>query len=136
MPTDVAALFETHRARVYRWARAMCGRHDDALDVVQEVFLRMLKRPPELPTKQPPAHKTKRPPGPPATRSSGRQTREPPGQRTRETPGRGVQSSGIPQTYQYRTCDLFVLTRGVALKAEAFARSIPEEVLTCAVWLV
>jgi RNA polymerase sigma-70 factor (ECF subfamily) len=50
MPTDVAALFETHRARVYRWAYAMCGRHDDALDVVQEVFLRMLKRPPELPT--------------------------------------------------------------------------------------
>jgi RNA polymerase sigma-70 factor (ECF subfamily) len=26
----------------------MCARHEDALDVVQEVFLRMLKRPPEL----------------------------------------------------------------------------------------
>jgi RNA polymerase sigma-70 factor (ECF subfamily) len=50
MPTDVAMLFEHHRARVYRWAYAMCGRHDDALDVVQEVFLRMLRRPPELPT--------------------------------------------------------------------------------------
>lgn len=48
MPTDVAAHFEAHRARVYRWAYAMCGRHEDALDVVQEVFLRMLKRPPEL----------------------------------------------------------------------------------------
>ncbi len=48
MPTDVAAHFEAHRARVYRWAYALCGRHEDALDVVQEVFLRMLKRPPEL----------------------------------------------------------------------------------------
>ena len=50
MPTDVAAHFEAHRARVYRWAYAMCGRHEDALDVVQEVFLRMLRRPPELPS--------------------------------------------------------------------------------------
>jgi RNA polymerase sigma-70 factor (ECF subfamily) len=50
MPTDVAAHFEAHRARVYRWAYALCGRHEDALDVVQEVFLRMLKRPPELPS--------------------------------------------------------------------------------------
>jgi RNA polymerase sigma-70 factor (ECF subfamily) len=50
MPTDVAAYFEAHRARVYRWAYALCGRHEDARDVVQEVFLRMLKRPPELPS--------------------------------------------------------------------------------------
>lgn len=50
MATDVAAHFEAHRARVYRWAHAMCGRHEDALDVVQEVFLRMLKRPPDLPS--------------------------------------------------------------------------------------
>lgn len=48
MPTDVAACFEAHRARVYRWAYALCARHEDACDVVQEVFLRMLKRPPEL----------------------------------------------------------------------------------------
>ena len=47
VPSDVAAYFEAHRTRVYRWAFAMCGRHEDALDVVQEVFLRMLKRPPE-----------------------------------------------------------------------------------------
>ena len=50
MPTDVAVHFEAHRARVYRWAYAMCGRHEDALDVVQEVFLRMLRQPPELPS--------------------------------------------------------------------------------------
>jgi RNA polymerase sigma-70 factor (ECF subfamily) len=49
MSTDVAACFNAHRARVYRWAYALCGRHEDARDVVQEVFLRMLKRPPELP---------------------------------------------------------------------------------------
>jgi RNA polymerase sigma-70 factor (ECF subfamily) len=50
MPTDVAVCFEAHRARVYRWAHAMCGRHEDALDVMQEVFLRMVRRPPELPS--------------------------------------------------------------------------------------
>lgn len=48
VPVDVAVCFEAHRARVYGWAHAMCGRHADALDVVQDVFLRMLKRPPEL----------------------------------------------------------------------------------------
>lgn len=46
---DVQRCFEDHRARVYRWAYAMCGRHEDALDVVQEVFLRMLRKPPVLP---------------------------------------------------------------------------------------
>jgi RNA polymerase sigma-70 factor, ECF subfamily len=49
MSTDVARHFEEHRGRVYRWAYALCGRHEDALDAVQEVFLRMLKNPPELP---------------------------------------------------------------------------------------
>lgn len=48
MAVDVDAHFRAHRARVYRWAYAMCGRHEDALDVVQEVFLRMLRRPPTL----------------------------------------------------------------------------------------
>ncbi len=46
MPIDVATQFNAHRARVYRWAMMLCGRHDDALDVVQDVFLRMLRRPP------------------------------------------------------------------------------------------
>jgi RNA polymerase sigma-70 factor (ECF subfamily) len=48
MCADIAACFETYRARVYRWAYALCGQHEDALDVVQEVFLRMWRRPPEL----------------------------------------------------------------------------------------
>lgn len=33
-------LFERHRADVYRWALRLLGRHHDALDVVQDVFLR------------------------------------------------------------------------------------------------
>jgi RNA polymerase sigma-70 factor (ECF subfamily) len=49
MPLDVDTCFRTQRARVYRWAYAMCRRHDDALDVVQDVFLRMLDRRPRLP---------------------------------------------------------------------------------------
>ena len=48
MSCDVEAQFHAHRARVYRWAYALCARHEDARDVVQEVFLRMLKRPPQL----------------------------------------------------------------------------------------
>lgn len=47
MSIDVARHFEEHRGRVYRWAYALCGRHEDALDAVQDVFLRMLKNPPE-----------------------------------------------------------------------------------------
>jgi RNA polymerase sigma-70 factor (ECF subfamily) len=49
MPSDVEAHFRAHRGRVYRWAYAMCARHEEALDVVQEVFLRMLRQPPVLP---------------------------------------------------------------------------------------
>lgn len=43
---DISEQFEAHRARVYRWARALCGNHHDALDCVQEVFLRMMRDPP------------------------------------------------------------------------------------------
>lgn len=48
MPSDVEAHFRAHRGRVYRWAYALCARHEEALDVVQEVFLRMLRQPPAL----------------------------------------------------------------------------------------
>jgi len=50
MDASVEMHFRAHRARVYRWARAMCGRHEDALDVVQDVFLRMLRSRPALPS--------------------------------------------------------------------------------------
>ena len=49
MYDDIAHCFETHRARVYRWAYAMCRRHADAADALQEVFVRMLRHQPELP---------------------------------------------------------------------------------------
>lgn len=45
---DPQACFEAHRARVYRWALALGGQHADALDAVQEVFLRLLRTRPEL----------------------------------------------------------------------------------------
>jgi RNA polymerase sigma-70 factor (ECF subfamily) len=48
MPLDVETCFPAHRARVYRWAHAMCGRHEDALEAVQDVFLRLLDRQPCL----------------------------------------------------------------------------------------
>lgn len=41
--------FEAFAPRVYRWALALCGRDADAQDITQEVFLRMTRRPPELP---------------------------------------------------------------------------------------
>lgn len=43
MPLDVSACFLAHRARVYRWALGLCGRHEDALDLTQEAFLRLLR---------------------------------------------------------------------------------------------
>lgn len=46
MHVDVRRCFEEQRAHVYRWAFALCRRHDDALDTVQDVFLRMVRRPP------------------------------------------------------------------------------------------
>lgn len=49
MSTGVARYFEAYHQRVYRWAYALCGRREDALDAVQEVFLRMLRNTPDLP---------------------------------------------------------------------------------------
>src|SRR5262245_55259872 len=39
-----AALFEAHHERVYRVARRITGRAEDAEDVLQTVFLRILRR--------------------------------------------------------------------------------------------
>ena len=48
-----ATQFEHHTAEVYGWAYRILGRHDDALDVVQDVFLKWVeqcqKQPPEQP---------------------------------------------------------------------------------------
>lgn len=38
--SDAAKGFETHRHAVYAWALRIVGRHHDALDVAQEVYLR------------------------------------------------------------------------------------------------
>lgn len=43
MSASTAELFIAHRARVYRWAHAMTRRHADALDALQEVFLRLVR---------------------------------------------------------------------------------------------
>lgn len=40
----VAALFEMHHERVYRVARRITGRAEDAEDVLQTVFLRLVRR--------------------------------------------------------------------------------------------
>lgn len=48
LATDIAACFEAHRARVYRWAYGLCRRHDDAADVVQDTFSRLLESRPAL----------------------------------------------------------------------------------------
>ncbi len=37
------SLFRDFRGRVYRWAFALCRRDADAVDIVQEVFLRLLR---------------------------------------------------------------------------------------------
>jgi RNA polymerase sigma-70 factor (ECF subfamily) len=47
MPLDLSALFLTHRARVYRWALGLCGRHEDALDLTQEAFVRLVRSGPD-----------------------------------------------------------------------------------------
>lgn len=40
----MAARFEQHAQEVYAWAYRLLGRHHDALDVVQDVFLRWSKQ--------------------------------------------------------------------------------------------
>lgn len=45
---DIQAVFEAHRARVYRWAFGLCRRHDEAADAVQETFARMILARPTL----------------------------------------------------------------------------------------
>jgi RNA polymerase sigma-70 factor (ECF subfamily) len=49
VPLDPSTCFREYRAVVYRWALGLCGRHEDALDVVQEVFTRLVRTRPELP---------------------------------------------------------------------------------------
>lgn len=48
MMSDIETLFRRYRDRVYRWAYALCGRHADAADICQEVFIRTLVRQPRL----------------------------------------------------------------------------------------
>lgn len=42
-PFSLDSLFRDFRGRVYRWAFALCRRDAEAVDVVQEVFLRLLR---------------------------------------------------------------------------------------------
>ncbi len=49
MSVNVEECFAAHRARVYRWALALCGREQDAADVVSDVFLRLIRSRPALP---------------------------------------------------------------------------------------
>lgn len=49
MPLNAEECFIAYAATVYRWALAFCGRHAEAQDITQDVFLRMTQRPPLLP---------------------------------------------------------------------------------------
>ncbi len=44
---EIAAYFRAQRAVVYRWALFLCRNREDARELVQDVFVRMLRRPPE-----------------------------------------------------------------------------------------
>ena len=45
--TEHGQAFERHRHEVYAWAYRLLGRHHDALDVAQDVFLRWVDQPPD-----------------------------------------------------------------------------------------
>jgi RNA polymerase sigma factor (sigma-70 family) len=48
IPHDAERLFLAFRARIYRWAFGLCRRDADALDILQEVFVRLLRSRPQF----------------------------------------------------------------------------------------
>src|SRR4026207_244234 len=45
----IAELFDDHHGRLFRLARRLTSNRDDALDLVQETFLRVSRRPSAIP---------------------------------------------------------------------------------------